>query len=326
MDEFIHADVLQHLDGRDVERGAQCLAQQHRAMKAQVVVQRHVGGTLAGGEGRAHVADQRSRSEDGAPGSLGLSGIEGRSVGQRLDSRAGLPKAQRAVHRPVDAGIEIVGAAQHGADGAALRVERHQGRVVHTAVGRPVGIVGQLLQAAADDGLGLLLPGQVQRGVHPQPTAAQRLGPQLSFQFRQHDHHEMRGLDGKGRGGVLQPLRLGPPRILRSQDAVSYHQIEDDGLAELGRLRVFQRVVAGGILGQSGQQGTLGQVQLANVFAEIGLRRGLHAIGEVTVVGLVEVEGQKIVLAEPSLQPPGKPRFPQLAAVAALVALLRLQQ
>ncbi len=94
----------------------------------------------------------------------------------------------------------------------------------------------------------------------------------------------------------------------------------------LAALQVFERVVVGRGLGQPGQQGALGQVQVAHVLVEIGLGCGLHAVGHVAIVDLVEVQRQDLVFGVAARQPPGQYGFAQLALERLLVPLLRAQQ
>jgi len=136
----------------------------------------------------------------------------------------------------------------------------------------------------------------------------------------------VRGLNGEGRGGELQRLVLRPARFLLGDVALSGHQAQDSLLALSGRLRILQRVVDGRGLRQPGQQRALGQVKRLDGLPEVRLGGALQPIGQVAVVGLVEVEQQDVVAAVAGRQADGQDRLPQLAEERALGPLLRVEQ
>ena len=107
--------------------------------------------------------------------------------------------------------------------------------------------------------------------------------------------------------------------------AVADHQIEHGALPSRRRLWMFERVVARRILQQPGQEGALRQVELACMDAEIRLRRGLDADGEVAVVAGIHVQRQQLIFAVVTLQPPCQPRLAQFPAQRALAALVLRQ-
>ena len=64
-------------------------------------------------------------------------------------------------------------------------------------------------------------------------------------------------------------------------------------------------VVAAGGLGQTGDDGALGQGDVGSVLAEIGTGRGFHAVGVLSQIDIVEVGLEDVVLADGVLQPVG---------------------
>jgi hypothetical protein len=125
---------------------------------------------------------------------------------------------------------------------------------------------------------------------------------------------------------VAQRLRGDLLRLRRSQKARLAHQAQHGQLAVLGSLRVSQRIVAGGVLDQPGQQRALGAAQLVGGLGEEDLGGGLEAEGKVAVVGLVQVKRQQFILAVGALQLPGQPCLAQLACVGLGVALFGGQE
>jgi hypothetical protein len=100
------------------------------------------------------------------------------------------------------------------------------------------------------------------------------------------------------------------------------HPVKDIGLAFAGFFQMFDGRIGVGRLGQTGQQGHLGQVELINVLSEIGLGRRLDAIGPRPHIDLIEVNVEDLVLGEPLLHALGQDGFLDLAGEL----LLRGQQ
>ena len=80
-------------------------------------------------------------------------------------------------------------------------------------------------------------------------------------------------------------------------------------------------VVGGGRLEQPGQQGGLGQVQVAGALAEVRARGRLHAVGQVAEVDLVQEPLQDVVFGERAVHPQGEDGLAQLAERVARGAL-----
>ena len=81
-------------------------------------------------------------------------------------------------------------------------------------------------------------------------------------------------------------------------------------MACLGLLEVFQGIVILGRLGQTGQHGRLGQIQVADMLAKVGLGRSLDPVGHVAKVDLVQVQLQDLVLAIVARESPGQHGLP----------------
>ena len=69
-------------------------------------------------------------------------------------------------------------------------------------------------------------------------------------------------------------------------------------LAQLGPFRIDHRVVGRGSLGQPGEHGGFGEVQLRQGPAEIGLRGRGEAVGALPEINLVDVEFENLVLGQ----------------------------
>jgi hypothetical protein len=187
----------------------------------------------------------------------------------------------------------------------------------------------------------------VERGRHPQAALLKAvagrlaLATQLGRELVADRPHEMgcrparRDLRGQGDRlllggsevrGAVRVLGHGGPVTARKQvqDGVAAgddlrvlgdHQRSLGGRAFLVLLelvfaqlhRVAYEVVVGRGLGQSGEDGGLGRGQLGELFAEVAARGGLHAVGLIAVVVLVEVGGDDLLLALDPLEMLGDP-------------------
>ena len=76
-------------------------------------------------------------------------------------------------------------------------------------------------------------------------------------------------------------------------------------------------IVTAGGLGQTGDDGALGQGDVGSVLAEIGTGRGFHAVGVLSQIDIVEVGLEDVVLADGVLQPVGQDGFLHLSGIAA---------
>ena len=113
-----------------------------------------------------------------------------------------------------------------------------------------------------------------------------------------------------------QPLVPGGPGRFGGDDVVLGHAVEHVALPRPGRVRVAQGRVVARRLRQPGEQGDLAQVQVAGVLVEVGAGRGLHPVGALAQVDLVQVEVEDLLLGEHALDAVGENRLGQLAQVA----------
>ena len=185
----------------------------------------------------------------------------------------------------------------------------------------------QPVQLAEHGALGVTLPIQVECRAHDQAAALGDFGRrEQRVELGADRHHEVRGPHRVGGGGVDQLLAFCQGALIGIDEAGALHQPQDDPLSRLGQLGIGEGVVVRGRLGQSGEQRGFGQVELGHGPAVEGLGGRLDAVGQAAVVGLVEIEGEDLVLGEPSREPPGEQQLAQLAAQAALTALFGAEQ
>ena len=120
-------------------------------------------------------------------------------------------------------------------------------------------------------------------------------------------------------GGRLRPgeddlLGVGVGELLRGDVVLVQHLPQDAVPLGLGGVLVFVGAVLRGAVGQAGQQGALGEVQLADVLAEVRLGGGLDAEGAAAVVDVVQVHRQDFLLGVVLLDAVGDEPLVQLAA------------
>ena len=100
------------------------------------------------------------------------------------------------------------------------------------------------------------------------------------------------------RGSELEWLRLGSVRLLLRDESVFFHPVDDVQLAAAGALWVLDRIVGGGRLGQACQHRGLGDAEVLQRLAKIGLAGGRKSVGAVAEEYLVHVDFQDLVLAQ----------------------------
>ena len=129
----------------------------------------------------------------------------------------------------------------------------------------------QVGQALPHRLLGYALDGEGEGGEDDQALGAQVLLPVVAFELTAHQV-------GEGRIGAHRPAalladaqggRLGVLSLVRLDDALVGHDIDDQIAAFDGPLRVTPRVVVGGALDQGDEQGALGDAQFTQVAIEI---------------------------------------------------------
>ena len=107
--------------------------------------------------------------------------------------------------------------------------------------------------------------------------------------------------------------------LLGGDDPLLEHLVEDDAAALLRGLRVRHRVEPGRVARDAGEEGRLGERQLARRLLEVRERRLADAVRAVPEVDRVQVRGQDPVLLLALLELPGERRLLQLARDGALV-------
>ena len=122
---------------------------------------------------------------------------------------------------------------------------------------------------------------------------------------------------------AVDVIRHGFIVLVLCDELVLEHLVQDLFTAGSVFLRIDNGVVTGRILGDAGNDGVLGQVQVTDGFVEIPERCRLHAERVVAEVDGVEVVEQDVVLAHRLLQLDGEVLLLNLAADALEFRLLR---
>ncbi len=183
-DHLVYTRQRHGLDGGDVVRVCQRLAQALRAVRLAVIVFWHIRGLARLGKGPAHVQEH-----GGGVVLVGVVGIVGIAqqgeIGKGLEGRAGLAQPVGGdVEIAVNGFVPIVQAAYHGQHFAGARANDGHGGVgylvVHAnvAIAQGVEIVGGLTIWAAGGAGGLVIVALEQGDMH----AGGALGLLLQFQ------------------------------------------------------------------------------------------------------------------------------------------------
>ena len=217
--------------------------------------------------------------------------FEGRGIDDRFDRRAGLQKGQGVIELTADGGVVEVGRSDHGQDFAGVRYDHDHGRVV-----APVCV--QHGHIFLNDLFGLRLQVEVDGGPDLESAFQESVVSVLLAQVV----FDVLGEVGCGLhfAGASQRLQGGSmPHPLRRRDVVVLnHLVEHVALAFLGLIETDGRVVERRRLRQAGQQRGLGQVQLAGVLVEKGLRGRFDAVRALPVENLIQVHRQDVLLGE----------------------------
>ena len=242
------------------------------------------------------------RRQIGKDAGGGEAALEGERVGEGLEGRTGLARADDAVDRAAMVGVEVVPRSFPGQPLAAAVVEDGDGRRVRAVVAQPVAVH---LEDAPHLGL--------QRGVEggldpPWPRPGQRRENALDEVVR-----------GK-RGRVAdEPQALGesPGQLVGVEIALLRHPRQHPSLPAQGGVEVAIRIENRGPLGQAGQEGGLRRRQAGGPAAEVAPARrfGSHAL--VAVRREAQVEGQDLAFAQAVLEPQRKHGLAQLPAQGA---------
>ena len=309
LDDIVHAHPIQHLDGRDVVRTRQGLAEPLRAVVAPVIVLRRVEGLEKRG---AHVHHQIGRR---------VALRKGSEIVERLEGRAGLVFSQRVVYLAVNLLVPIVQAAHHDQDFGRARVYDHHGRIGHILfllLKRGDVLPGNLLD------LGVKV--QVYGGNDAQPAPIDQVVAEHLDQLFLGKEGEMGRLHAKSLQDAafadLQFLAIGRICLFRRDIAFVDHSIQGDALALPGLLPVVNGIV-GRRLGNECQHGTFGQIQLPDVFAKVHLRRRLDAGGQVAVKVGVEIPLENLILFKTAGDLGSQNHFFDFASVRLFIPLFK---
>ncbi len=219
--------------------------------------------------------------------------------------------------RHVDLAVDLftvkVDASQHGENVTIGWIHRHQCCI--GGVSR-----AELVNVRTGDVLGQMLEVEVQGGVDVIAPSVQRLCSESRFQFGAYVLHPVgcltRSLElpraqcERGRRGLLE--------FLQRHITFGKHQAQDDRPPVQCGLRIGVGVIQGRCLQQTHQKGGFGQVQLADRFAKIGLRRRTDTVGKVAKVGFVQIDLQDLFFGVAPRDLGGEDRLLDLARVRLL--------
>ena len=275
------ADLIGQGHRGDVQRARERLAQRHPAIAGPAGVAGGVAARKRPGrvvqEARGHVAV----------------GVHGGGVGGHgLERRPRLAEHLRgAVQAPAHV---VASAADHGADLAACRVQRHQ-RGLH---GRAVVRCGGEVVAACKQRLRCALHALVEARVDAIAAGDHLVGAQAK-RLRGLAQHRVH-VPGKARvalvHGKAQRLRLRVRPLPVRDEAVFIHRVEDRVAPGNRAVRVQMRRVVRRRLDDPRQQRALGQREPGRGLVEIGVGGGLHAVGSVAEVHRVQIRLQNLAL------------------------------
>ena len=252
----------------------------------------------------------------------------GLDLGQRRDAFAHRGREHDRLERrawlalglggEVELALMEVPASEHRSHGAGLRLDRDESR------SRPVGVAEHLL----DRGSGTLLEREIDGGRHPEPTAEDTPRAVLLHQLILDVVHEVLGrAAGAGKADILGKRQRGLDRVtvLGECDLLLLeHEAQDVTPSFLRSVRARDRVVAGGIGGNSREQCGLVQLEEPRTLAEVRSRSLLDSVCPVSEVDRVQVRREDAVLAPPLLELPRERRLPDLARECSLVSDVRV--
>ncbi len=156
---------------------------------------------------------------------------------------------------------------------------------------------------ARDGRIGGDLDFAIHRQVHDKPLVVERvLAPFLLDVLA--DHFQEVGAVGVrlGRAESLDGHGGGLLGLLGRDDAFVFHGSQHHVAPALGRLFVAVGAVLLGRLDHACQGRRLDEVELPDILPEVDARSGLHAVGTVAQVDLVEIEGQELAFGVVALE------------------------
>ncbi len=200
----------------------------------------------------------------------------------------------------VEGALVVIQSADHGANRPVGR-QGHQGALRDPpALAKGLHSIAHRLQPRR---LKFWIDGQAHDQVRRRPARqGAGLGGRLVEDVAVVAFSGARGRQRRGRRQRVGVLGRGDPAFIP-------HDPQDLAGAGHGAGHVVGQGQARGCVGHRGQQRRLGQGQLARRMAEVGLGRGVQAIGAGAEEGAVQVQLQHLILAKHRLQIPGEHRL-----------------
>ena len=240
--------------------------------------------------------------------------LECRRKDERLECRTRLALGHRRA-------VELVGAAaaDHRLDVARVRVDGDERALrLHDTVGI-LAAIRQALHRLLGGALHVHVDGRVDL----QAVLVDSVRAVLVDELLGDVVDEVRGL------ALVLRLRVGLDEVEllilgllgrgRVEVAVLDHLVEHGRLALLRRLQVVERRIVIRALRDAGEHRALVEREVLDILAEVRARRGLHAVGALAEVDLVEVELQDLRLRVLMLEPEGQEDFLDLALQRAVL-------
>ncbi len=323
----LKADLLAEGDGGGIEGVGEGVDGGDFAFEAGEFVLGVVGlAAVVVGEGGGLVVELRDGGEGVAVAEGGAveRGVVGGGVDEGLEDGAGGAFGDGVVVL----GAVVVAAADEGEDLAGVGVEGDE-RDLRGGGGVAVAALAFLDDAVdvahADlDGLGGdALEFGVKRGVDAEGVVGLLLLAEAPVELIVDEVDEVRSFAGVDvLGGEVEGLGGGGAGLGGGDVAGLDHGVEDDVAALEGTLGMAVGVEAAGALDHAGEQGELGEIELAEVFAEVGLGGLAEAVdGEGATLAeadLVGVHLEDLLLGEAALEMEGDEDLDELALEAAL--------
>ena len=203
----------------------------------------------------------------------------------------------------------------------------HLAALLHAMGVQLAHLIVHLLHHGLDRLGGSVLKLRVERGVDAQALSVHVLVAELLHQLLMNEIDEIGGLAGVHiPGREPDGLGLGAVRFVPGDGVCVYHRIEHQVAPLHGAVVVLERREIIRPLDHARDQGALRQVELANVLAEVGLRRLAETVdaeaAALAEVDLVGVHLENLLLVEARLQLKGDHDLDDLARVS----LLRRQE
>ena len=199
----------------------------------------------------------------------------------------------------VELGDAVVAASDEGEDLASVRIEGDEGDLGIVDGGR-CSCRAELADQFVDifhadlDGLGGgALEFGVERGVDAEALVGEALVADALDELIVDEIDEVGGFAGVDVGrSEAKGLGLGAAGFGGGDGAGLDHGVEDDVAALHGALGVAVGIEVAGALDHAGEQGALGEIELAEVFAEVGLGGFAEAVdGEAAALAEVDLVG-----------------------------------